>query len=242
MTAWMVVLIVLIAGCSGSNSAKPSDAASPGNGNKTSPKRGEQPIQPVSSDHEPIPLDRLIGMAQLIVVGEVFEVRDTTYKLHVKLQLVGDASSEIEVLQFIPDRFEGAPRPAPYRTGQAFLLFLIKDEKHQMQKYWKILGAGGEGEMPVQDGFVYFHGRNVEGIPFKSYRIHGVERNIQRLEAQVFFDAVKKHRSCFEWKPGKGDRLEPARICDEATIDQYARVSNIHRYLVKLTLDSIRSR
>jgi hypothetical protein len=188
------------------------------------------------SDYEPIPLDRVIGMAQLIVVGEVSKVKEGSFTLRPTQTLAGAASAgEIEVLQFTPNRFEGAPRTAPYKTGQTFLLFLIHDEKHPTEGAWRILGIGGEGEMPVEDGFVYFHGRNVEGLPFGSYTVHGAVRKIQRFDAQKFFDAVKGYRLCFAWKPDKENRLEPTRLCDETSLERYASASDIHRHLARLT-------
>jgi hypothetical protein len=119
-------------------------------------------------------------------------------------------------------------------------LFLFRDGQTEAQNAWRILGAGGEGEMPVQDSFVYFHGRHVEGLPSGAHRVHGTERNIQRYDAQVFFDAVKRYRDCFEWKPGKGEMPEPATKCAEAAIERYARTSDIHRYLARLTTQRLR--
>lgn len=186
------------------------------------------------SDFAPIPLDRLIGTATLIVLGDVAATKKDSFRLRVTETLAGRASPEIEVRPYIPSRFEGTPRPAPYRQGQSFLLFLVEEESHP-QGPWKILGSGGEGEMPVEEGFVYFHGRNVEGLPFGRYRVHEADRNIQRFDARAFVDAVERYRECFEWKPGSSERSRPASRCDQATLDELARTSPIHRHLVQLT-------
>lgn len=237
---WLAIALVLISGCKRLDSSRRTEVGSPGNHAWTDPKETPRRTQADMSDYEPVPLDRLIGIAQLIVAGEVSNVKDQTFTLRPTLTLAGEApSAEIEVVKFIPNRFEGAPRPGPYKPGQSFLWFLIKDPKDQLQNRWKILGIGGEGEMPLQDGFVYFHGRNVAGIPFGSYRVHEVERNIQRYEAAQLFDAVKGYRSCFVWKAGKTERPEPTRICDTAAFDQLARRSSIHKYLAGLTAKRI---
>jgi hypothetical protein len=186
-------------------------------------------------DYATIPLDRLIGTAQLIVAGEVVTVKERTVTLRVANTLAGNApSSPIEVNQYIPSRFEGAPRSAPYRSGQSFLLFLVADTK-QGGMAWTILGAGGEGEMPLEDAFVYFHGRTVNGLPFASYRVHGAERKIQRVDAKTFYDAISGYRVCFRWKPGSSERTQPVRRCGQDALDRYTRTSDIHRHLAQLT-------
>ena len=187
------------------------------------------------ADYATIPLDRLIGISQLIVAGDVVAVKDGTFTLRVTSTLAGNAHSPtIEVSQFIPSRFEGGSRLAPYRSGQSFLLFLVTDPK-QPQKAWRILGAGGEGEMPMEDGFVYFHARNVEGLPFASYRVHGSERKVQRADAKAFCNAIKGYRACFQWKPGSDERTQPTGLCAQDALDRYSSSSEIHRHLAQLT-------
>lgn len=237
---WITITLVLLSGCARVDHSQSSEANSLTKTARTATEQSSQKEEPAMTDYEPIPLDRLIGMAQLIVAGEVSKVKDKTFTLRPTLTLAGPTpDGEIEITKFIPDRFEGKPRAAPYKEGQSFLLFLTKDEKRP-QEPWTILGVAGEGEMPYQDGFVYFPGRNVEGIPFQSYRVHEAERNIQRVEAPLFIDAIKRYRSCFAWKPGKSERLEPSKTCDDAVVQQYASSSPIHQYLARLTARRIR--
>jgi hypothetical protein len=196
---------------------------------------GASPAATAMADYATIPLDRLIGTAQLIVAGEVTALRERTVTLRVASTLAGDApSGTIEVIQYVPSKFEGAPRSSPYRAGQSFLLFLVRDEK-QSDSAWRILGAGGEGEMPLDEGFVYFHGRHVEGLAASTYRVHGSERKIQRTDAKTFCDAVEGYRECFRWKPGSTESTPPERLCGGEALDRYARTSEIHRHLAQLT-------
>lgn len=262
---WAALTLALFCGCARVDSARQGgagaasgNAAAPATTNAAGTPGGEarpaaaEKIVPAGAgqrgesdmgDYEPIPLDRLIGMAWLIVSGEVSQVGENTFTLRPTQTLAGDAPGpQVEVLQFIPSRFEGAPRPAPYKAGQSFLLFLVKDEKRRPQDAWKILGIGGEGEMPIEDGFVYFHARNVEGLSFGTYSVHGTERRIQRFDAQTFLDAVKGYRSCFAWEPGEGKLPQPVRLCDEASLEKYARTSDIHRRLARLTVQRLGNR
>ncbi len=237
---WTTLALVMFSGCARVDQKQSGEANSPAKSAATAVERSSQKEKPAMSDYEPIPLDRLIGMAQLIVVGEVSLVKDSSFTLRPTLILAGTSpQGEIEISKFIPNRFEGKPRAVPYKEGQSFLLFLTKNEKLP-EAPWTVLGAGGEGEMPNQDGFIYLPGRNVEGLPFQTHRVHDAERNIQRVESAPFIDAVKRYRSCFVWKPGKDEQLQPSRICDAATVKQYASSSSMHDYLARLTAKRIR--
>ncbi|HEX5708802.1 MAG TPA: hypothetical protein VFX96_16000 [Pyrinomonadaceae bacterium] len=235
------LLLALLAGCNSataptqgeSATSKQGAADTPAGASPNATAQATQTSQTSMSDYAPIPLDRLIGTSQLIVTGEVSAVKESTFTLRVERTLAGEsAAPEIEVS--VPVYFEEGPRPAPYKAGQSLLLFLVRDDG-QSRKGWRVMGAGGEGEMPLQDGFVYFHGSNLEGLPFGTHRVHDAERRIQRFEAEPFLDAVKGYRACFAWKPAAAERDAPTRICDAEAAAQYARASDIHKYLSQLT-------
>lgn len=233
---WLIITLILMAGCNRMSTHQPEVDGLKSRSPTPSHVQPDQLSSNTMADYEPIPLDRLIGTAQLIVLGEVTKVSNHTFSLRVSQQLAGaTAANEIEIRQYIPSKFEGSPRPAPYAIGQSFLLFLTPGKPSPTDSAWTIMGIGGEGEMPIEGDFIYFHGRNVEGLPFESHQVHKAQRSIQRFVSQEFFDAVKKYRFCFEWKPGKEGRPEPAKTCDEAAIAKYAQVSAIHSYLARLT-------
>ncbi len=242
---WVTITLVLLSGCNGASS-KPGELASPkpseanSSGNKATSAAQPTVETREIKDYAPIPLDRLIGTAELIVTGEVLTVKDGTFTARIKNTLVGEASPEAEIQQYIPSPFEGAPRPSPYQAGQTFLWFLMTDEKNQRQKAWRIMGAGGEGEMPIEDGFVYFPSRHVEGLTSESHRVQGAQRSIQRFDAEAFFDAVKKYRACFKWQPPKAEKPKPSKICDQPNLDQFSRRSAIHKYLADSTLNRLK--
>jgi hypothetical protein len=99
------------------------------------------------------------------------------------------------------------------------------------------MGAGGEGEMPVDSNFVYFPARHIEGLKAESYSVHGAKRTSERFEVPTFIDAVKKYRACFKWEPAKAERPKPVTICDQASLDQLSQASLVHKYLVNTTLN-----
>jgi len=236
----VVMALVLLTGCN-SAAPKPEELA-PTNGganSSTGASANESPGEAkpsTMSDYALIPLDRMIGTAEFIVVGEVVSMSDTTLRARVDSAVVGDFSGPLEIAQYIPSRFEGTPRPAPYATGQRFLWFLVKDEKLR-PNVWRIMGAGGEGEMPIDDNFVYFPARHIEGLKAEAYRVHGAQRTTERFELPAFLDAVKNYRKCVKWEPARSQRPKPVVNCDQGTMDQLSKTSLVQKYLITTTLN-----
>ena len=237
----VVIALVLLTGCN-SVAPKQEELAPATSGANSSNAPGananESPREIKSatmSDYALIPLDRMIGTAEIIVAGEVVSVNDATFTARVDSAVVGDVSlKQLEIAQYIPNRFEGTPRPAPYAVGQTFLWFLVKDEKLG-PNVWRIMGVGGEGEMPIAENFVYFPARHIDGLKAESYRVHGALRTTERFELPAFLDAVKNYRKCFKWEPARAERPKPVLSCDQATLDQLSKTSLVHKYLVTTT-------
>ncbi len=190
-------------------------------------------------DYQPIPLPRLIAMSELVVLGSITEVLDSQYRLQVFEVLKGeDQRNTIIVNQFIPSKFDG-PRSVPYARDQQFLLFLFNPNKDGL--VWTILG-NGEGEMPVEEGFVYFEGSFIEGLEKKAIEVQGKNRNLQRFDYSYLKDAVTHYGSCFNWQiteevknDKKRQRWLPSNRCDEQMTKEYKSRSWIHWYLVQET-------
>lgn len=191
-----------------------------------------------TQDYDVVPLPRLIGLADLIVSGTIASVEESTYEFRTDEILKGSASGNIRVTQFVPSRFDG-PRAAPYATGQRFLLFL--ETQPEGAEHWKIMGLGGEGEMPLEDGYVYFHGRRLEDLALGEFRVHGTHRRIQRVSVEDFRDAVRGYLRCFRWHPAGGDRVrpEPEQICDDVAVAEYRAAGPMHERLTSWTLRRI---
>lgn len=240
----VVMALVLLAGCD-AGTRKQDELASPGGGANSSNASGavakESPVtasSPTMSDYALIPLDRMIGTAEMIATGEVIAVSDATFTARVSSMLIGDAAStQLEIAQYVPSRFEGTARPAPYATGQVFLWFLVKDEKLKRPDVWRIMGAGGEGELPIDTDSVYLPARHIEGLKAEPHRVHGVERTTERFELPALLDAVKNYRRCFKWEPAKSERPKPVASCDRESLDQLSKTSLVHKYLITTTLN-----
>lgn len=197
-------------------------------------------------DYALIPFTQLIGMSDLIVIGAVKDIGDSTFNFHLDEFLLNSYSSDsLIVRKFIPSKFD-EPRVLPYFTMQRFVLFLTKPLHENAQFSWNIIGHAGEGEMPIDDDFIYFEGYDLKGLEHKSREVHGVTRKIRRFNLDDFKDAVKKYNECFSWKlveymknKKKRYRWVPSKTCLDVTVKNYQTKSWLHNYLVRGTVKRI---
>lgn len=200
----------------------------------------------MQTDYNPIPLPRLIGMADLTVTGSITSVQDSTFTFQVSQFLTGDLPSKsIEVKKYIPVVFF-SPRSMPYMKQQRFALFLQKPNQQDAPEIWNILGYAGEGELPIDDAFIYLESTDLEGLPKKTYDVHGIKRVLQRYGLPEFKDAVKDYQSCFSWdletytkNDKQRERWVASKSCNENGLSDYRSKSWLHDYLARETLSKI---
>jgi hypothetical protein len=192
------------------------------------------------SDWVAIPLAKMIGTASLIVWGYIENLTDSSYIFKIITVIRGSITDEtIEVLKYTPDKFE-SEKPPPYNKNQRYILFLVEQKEKPDHLLWKVMGFGGEGQIPVQDRFVYFQGNNIKGLTFSNYLIFGVSQHIQRFDFTLFLDAVKEYNNCFRWAfNNQKKQYMPQQLCDEVKLKQYANKSFIHKYITNQTISRI---
>ena len=197
-------------------------------------------------DYEVIPLPKMIGISDFIVIGSVKELGDSTFIFDVQETLLGELTfEELDIKMFIPSKFDG-PRMLPYAIDQRFLLFLSMPSEENTSLYYTILGYGGEGEMPIEAEFLYFSGYHFEGLASTTAKVHGVERVLQRFSLVDFKDAVKNYGQCFVWAKveeiknnKKRERLVPSKKCPDAEMNTYQSKGWMHDYLFRETMSRI---
>ena len=197
-------------------------------------------------DINPVPLERLIGTAGLIVIGAVEDVYEDRFIFHIEEDLSHqDVSGAILVSQpALPEFFE--PRITPFTMGQRFILFLNKPEGSAYDQPWDILGSPIAGELPVDEDHAYFESYDLRGFEFSERQVHGIVRPMQRFDLNDFKDAVRGYRVCFAWSLEQRIKNEkvrtrwvPSRVCDETTMRDFQEKSRIHEYLARTTLQQI---
>ncbi|MCH7725444.1 MAG: hypothetical protein IH991_03020 [Planctomycetes bacterium] len=194
---------------------------------------------PTNADYEPIPLHELVVGSDLLVRGTIIEVREKTFEVEVLKVIRGRARPKrIEVQRFVD--WSGNARWTSYQAGQGVLLFLVKQEGNGGPS-WQVLGAGGEGEMPIEGEFIYCHGTFIQGFKrHQGFAVQGGTLNGYKFELTTFLSAIAGYHRCFKLK---GPLLQRPRIlnrtCTEEAIENYRRQSALHRHLIDVSRQQV---
>ncbi|GGY07070.1 hypothetical protein GCM10007160_38210 [Litchfieldella qijiaojingensis] len=190
-------------------------------------------------------MHELFGQSELIVRGTIEEVKDKTFLLGEFEVLHGpNPDKPLEIKRFID--WSGNSRWSGYRVGQEVLLFLAgpEDASNADSPPWNIRGYGGEGEMPVEHGFVYLHGLFLEGFQRQRFTVQHGTLDGYRFHLDAFLAALKGYNRCFRFAEGPQTERSPSIVqqCDDETLAIFCRQSALNRYLVELTLQDIQTR
>jgi len=197
---------------------------------------------PAYGDYEPIPLHELVVRSDLLVRGTIIEVREKTFEVDVHEVIHGEANGKrIEVQRFVD--WTGNARWTSYREGQELLLFLFK-QRGDDGAVWRILGAGDEGEMPIEKGSIYCHGTFLEGFERKQkLAVQGGSLDGYKFELAPFLSAVVGFDRCFSLK---GKSLQKPCIliqrCSDEAIEAYRQKSDLNRYLIEVSAGQVESK
>jgi len=212
---------------------------------KTTPENKEIPMTTENNksalmDYQPIPLARLIGMSQYIVMGTLTDVKEDFIVLSIKDRLSNiDISETIRINKFNPPAVLDA-KAIPYHPGQEFIYFLSPSEKNSKIPHWNVVGFGGEGEMPIEDDFVYFEGSFIQGLVPQTYQLYDKEVTLQRFSLSEVKNAIIEYRTCFLWNlmtdsKSKRERWVAQQICEPNTLRSFQTTSWIANYLAETT-------
>lgn len=167
----------------------------------------------------------IAASADAVVIAEIARVHDGAFVARIIKSLHGDAGSASETTVSFSRFGPTEPRWAPYATGQKLVLFLQQTPGAS----WRIAGMSGEGELPVDEGFLYLTGHFVEGLDLQRYQAMGSEIASQRIALADFEDAITGLFACFSFS----DREPPQQLCDDTALSAYSARSPLHRYLAK---------
>jgi len=174
-------------------------------------------------------LFELVLVADVVVAGEIESVGSATFQLRIENSIVGEGLPASASVQRFED-WTCASRWQEYAAGQRVLLFL---EKGAAGPY-RILGAGGEGEMPLLASDVIVRGYRVRGHDEERSRLDGVEVEGARVSLDEFQAAVRGFRSAAEFEKGSSRRGEALRTLaphEAETWKTFAASSRTARHL-----------
>lgn len=187
----------------------------------------------------PMPLGKLIGTADAIIIGSISKIDDTTFTLEVKDTLAGKPEGGLlEIAKFVAPVEN--PRWADYAKGQRLAVFLVKGShlplrlKYQLSD-WKILGWLGEGEIALEGSYAYFHRRFITTLQPDYYSFHGQTSYLQRIKRDTLVDAIRGYRACFDWTERVLKEGRPVLTCSPAALSVYRERSPLHIFLVQET-------
>lgn len=146
--------------------------------------------------------------AERVLTGEIRSVDSSTFVLSVEQRVVGTLSPEtLSVARF--EDWACASRWTEYRVGQRVLLFLgasVPDSNVQL-----ILGAGGEGEMPLAGAQVVVREYDVRGYPRAWHEVRDGKADGTLVDLDEVVSAVRGFRAAFRWQAGTSRpiRVEP---------------------------------
>lgn len=194
---------------------------------------------PCLADYSPPPLFDMVGSSDLVLVGTVAAVGADRFVLNVETVVAGELKAKtIAVRRFVD--WTCAQRWAPYEEKQRVLLCLTA-AKGELAT---IRSAGGEGEMPVVDGVVYYRGYPVTTVRPASPHVVGEKTlHSQQLGLEDFVAAIQGYRRCFRLELNRVPypQLKSAKeTATKAAVDAYMASSPVAAFLVKSTRSSPR--
>ena len=111
------------------------------------------------ADYDALSISQLIDKSELIAQCKIIQISDGYFEIQIIEIVKGSlASSKIKVEKF--QNWTCASRYSDYQIGQIELIFLRKNAFHD---FWNVLGSGNEGEMQIEDNFLYYSAKYTIG-------------------------------------------------------------------------------
>ena len=144
------------------------------------------------ADYSPITLPKLIETSDLILHIEITKDIDERIEARILEVIKGD----YKLRNIMVEKFEDwtcASRWSEYQIGQRELIFL---QKHRKDNTWIIMGAGNEGEMPIENDKLYYKSPFfVNGYfhPEKNYELKEGNIHAIRYELSTALEGLKMY-------------------------------------------------
>ena len=193
---------------------------------------------------QPLPLYQMVATADVIVVGTLAKVTPALLTLTTEQVIQGPAEKKYQVKRYVPDTAQG-PWLSEHKDQQ-LMLFLSRAAsgyESMYQSIWTIMGAGGQGELPIENQSIYLGGFSLPGFVQKTYPLPGGQITGYQWVRDEFFEAVAQYGRCFQMKipahssPSSAPTL--VQTCPDDALNTYRQSSAISRLLVEQSLAAI---
>jgi len=146
-------------------------------------------FQQCKARYTPISLHELIRNSDLIVeyrIKKVYEYQILVEKIKI---IKGEINSDIILVNKFTN-WTCASRWSEYKIGQQGLFFLSRDSS---SKKWEILGQGNEGDMPIENGYLYYYTIfEIKGFKLELYEVMGESTSALRFEYEECITAINE--------------------------------------------------
>lgn len=153
-------------------------------------------------------LYELVARADCIVAGEIVRLDGNSFDVAVETRVRGSSVPDpLRVRRF--EDWTCASRWTEYAKGQRVLLFLSRPAAKAGA--FRILGGGGEGEMPLASDSVVVRGYAVQGFQGLEHEVTGGMCSGPLVPLREIADAIGAFAEAFSWERGKDgwpERLE----------------------------------
>lgn len=186
--------------------------------------------------YKPPAFHDLAGASDLIVVGTIVRLSDSTFTLQIEEVLAGTwPDARVTALRHVD--WTCSRRWRPYEVGQreiAFLRRLAVGAAGSSEAPFRTMSPGDEGEWEIRDGRVSVQGFRIPGGEV----FNDGEHPGQWVSSDLVRDALRTYRQLYVFTPSPGGRYEIGRRVSGAAFAEFSARSFVHRYLVATTEDA----
>lgn len=145
-----------------------------------------------STDYSPRTLYQLLSTAEIVVVGTIQSVSETTYELAISRVLFGSVESDVLSVERI-DRAPLGVRAMSYAREQEVVLFATSSGGAT----WRPTGLAGEGELAAIEGSVFAQAVAGSADRWVRVPVPGTQASAYAFDRNTFMDAISGFFVCF---------------------------------------------
>jgi hypothetical protein len=176
-------------------------------------------FNPIQAKKITMPIEILIGTADLIVIGEISKFYELEYKYDLKVTdiIKGECKGTITVKNF--EEWTCDYRYQPVEAGEVLMLFLKKKGRA-----YEIIN-GSTGEIPIIDSCVILENEEFEHIDY--------EFSPYELSFEEFFNGVTKFSSCFSYSGNFYDNIWDDKMVFKRKCQSFSATTEFEIWLEK---------
>lgn len=191
---------------------------------------------PAVAKYSSLGVSERTAKADAIVLGAISSVEARDFIFRVERVLKGSPTlKSLRIHRF--QNWTCAIRWAPYEKGQRLILFIRRAP--DVARTWRVLGAGDEGEAPVEGGKAFLKpGFNESGQRSSQATAYGRAIAARGYDLKELTDAIAGYGGIYRWgNEGQDGGQSITQTASDTALTAYRARSPVHDYLVRDTVD-----